>query len=394
MPTPRPAILAYYFPNYHPNDRRNAAAHGPGWSEWELVRAARPRFAGHRQPRQPAGGYADESDPEVMAGKIDLAARHGVDAFVFDWYWYDDGPFLESCLERGYLAAANRERVRFCCMWANHDWQQIHPIRRAEAPGPGGTGPATLYPGRVRPETFEALTAHLIRRYFTDPAHFAVAGCPYFSVYELGALVASFGDAAATRQALERFRARCREAGLPGLHLNAVVWGQPLLPGESAPSEPWELAADLGFDSLTSYVWVHYGGLHRDQPTTPYEHCLETYLAWWRGVRARLRLPYFPNLTVGWDSSPRCLPSDVWQPAWGYPYTSVLEGGDPAAFGRACARVRAEMDAAGPSGPAIVTVNSWNEWTEGSYLEPDATWGTGYLEALRRTFGVGDRDGS
>ena len=45
-------VACYYFPNYHA-DARNAATHGPGWSEWELVKRAEPRFAGHRQPRVP-----------------------------------------------------------------------------------------------------------------------------------------------------------------------------------------------------------------------------------------------------------------------------------------------------------------------------------------------------
>ena len=42
-------VAAYYFPNYH-IDPRNAEIHGPGWTEWELVKRAEPRFAGHQQP--------------------------------------------------------------------------------------------------------------------------------------------------------------------------------------------------------------------------------------------------------------------------------------------------------------------------------------------------------
>lgn len=35
----------YYFPNYH-EDSRNVIRHGPGWSEWDVVKHATPRFQG------------------------------------------------------------------------------------------------------------------------------------------------------------------------------------------------------------------------------------------------------------------------------------------------------------------------------------------------------------
>ena len=34
----------------------------------------------------------------------------------------------------------------------------------------------------------------------------------------------------------------------------------------------------------------------------------------------------------------------------------------------------------------LITINSWNEWTEMSYLEPDDVYGYGYLEAVRDVF--------
>ena len=34
----------------------------------------------------------------------------------------------------------------------------------------------------------------------------------------------------------------------------------------------------------------------------------------------------------------------------------------------------------------LITVNSWNEWTETSYLEPDDVNGYGYLDAIKEVF--------
>src|SRR6266699_5158762 len=82
-------VAAYYFGNYHP-DERNVKAHGPAWTEWNLVKAATPRFQAHRQPRIPLWGYEDESDPKVFEKKIAVASRSKIDAFIFDWYWYKD----------------------------------------------------------------------------------------------------------------------------------------------------------------------------------------------------------------------------------------------------------------------------------------------------------------
>ena len=37
-----------------------------------------------------------------------------------------------------------------------------------------------------------------------------------------------------------------------------------------------------------------------------------------------------------------------------------------------------------PSQPPLIVINAWNEWVEGSYLEPDMKWGYGYLEAVKK----------
>jgi len=91
-------VAAYYYPCTHPHVRWDEAKY-PGFTEWDLIKCARPRFPGHHQPRVPLRGYEDESDPAAMARKIDAAADHGVDVFIFDWYYYDGKEqWLRTCV--------------------------------------------------------------------------------------------------------------------------------------------------------------------------------------------------------------------------------------------------------------------------------------------------------
>jgi hypothetical protein len=370
-------VACYYFGNYHV-DARNEQVHGPGWNEWELVKRAEPRFPGHCQPHVPAWGYEDESDPAAMARKIDAAADHGVDAWIFDWYWYDDGPFLERSLDRGFMGASNNSRIRFGLMWANHDWIDIHPIGLSTV-----REPKLLYPGMVTRETFDRMVEHVIADYFKHPSYWLIDGCPYFSIYELMKLREGLGGIDATRDALAHFRSRVQAAGFPDLHLNAVVWSASLLPGETMVKDPNELLAFLGFNSITSYVWVHHGVL-REFPATDYSVARDRYLAYWDEAERGFKLPYHPNVTMGWDSSVRTIQSDRFLDA-GYPFTPVLQDNTPERFRDALTLTKTRL-AGRPERDRILTINAWNEWTESSYLEPDTVNGMGYLEAIRDVF--------
>lgn len=132
-PRASPVLSAYYFPNYHV-DARNEQRYGTGWTEWELVKRAVPRFEGHILPHESAWGCLDETDPAVMQRKIEAATSHGIGHFIFDWYYYDDGPFLQRALDEGFLGAPNPEEMAFSLMWANHDWMDIFPAKPGSAP--------------------------------------------------------------------------------------------------------------------------------------------------------------------------------------------------------------------------------------------------------------------
>jgi hypothetical protein len=176
-------------------------------------------------------------------------------------------------------------------------------------------------------------------------------------------------------------------AGFPDLHLNGVVWGFTVLPSEMQLRDPAQLVAVLGFSSVTSYCWAHHYDLPHDRfPSVPYATVAECNATAWKALAQTFPVPYYPNVSMGWDPSPRTTQSDSYQPR-GYPWTAVWAENTPHAFKEALGSAKAFLDASAVE-PKIVTLNAWNEWTEGSYLLPDTVHGTAYLEAIRAVLGT------
>lgn len=363
-------IGAYYFPNFHV-DPRNEAIHGKGWTEWELLKRGEPKFAGHHQPKVPAWGAGDEADPKCFERKIDAAAAGGLGHFMFDWYWYEGKPFLNRAVELGYLGASNKDKVQFCLMWANHDWENLMPSRLHEQPRP------LLYPGTYSAEEFGRITDYIISHYFTETSYLRIDGAPYFSIYELKHLIERMGGVDTARGAIDRFRNKVRAAGLPDVHLNAVAWGLAGLP--NLP----KLLPSLGIRSVTSYTWAHHCDLQAF-PTVEYASMCEEAEGYWRRAQDLFGVPYHTDVSMGWDPSPRSCQSERWEQGE-YPFTSVVVGNTPQLFQTALERAKAYIDSHTDI-PKILTINSWNEWTEGSHLEPEMRYGMDYLNAIRNVF--------
>ncbi len=368
-------LACFYFPHWHP-DAHNDRWHGQGWTEYAVMDAAVPRFPGHVQPLVSSWGNFDESDPVWMAKQIDLAADHGLNAFIFDYYWYEDGPFLEGALERGFLRAPNRERLKFALMWANHPWYNWHPIR-STAKDMWSEGRLTEH--QLSLAAWDRYTDRIVS-YFNEPNHLRVDGRPFFSIYDPKNLLECFGGLHGARVALDMLREKTVKAGHPGVHLNLIT--------SNGMVDERARHVALGTDSVTAYNWLNHGAM--EQPGFPqgdYGAALAIAQKNWPLVQERSGVPFLTDLTVGWDSSPRCCPSDGYE-ARGYPWLPVWADNSPAQFGAALRAARDHLRAQPPQVP-IVTINAWNEWTEGCYLLPDERWQGGHLAELKRFLDAG-----
>ena len=68
-----------------------------------------------------------------------------------------------------------------------------------------------------------------------------------------------------------------------------------------------------------------------------------------------------------------------------YLVTNTISNNPPENFQKVLELTKERL-LADPNGPRILNINSWNEWTEGSYIEPDINYGMGYLKAIKKVF--------
>ncbi|MBD3353642.1 MAG: hypothetical protein GF364_19315, partial [Candidatus Lokiarchaeota archaeon] len=339
---------AYIWPAYHDEPRwRQFMPKGEG--EWETLRKAKPQFEGHYQPRIPLWGYTSESDPKEMERKIEVATEHHVNLFIFDWYWYENQPFLEETLNKGFLQATNNDKMSFYLMWANHDASTLWDYENSNEH-------KVIWPGTVNLSDFETIMDRVITRYFSHPLYYKIDGCPVFSIFQVKNLVKGLGGRRKTRKALELFHIKVKEAGFSGLHIQAILGG---IKNRSIKK--------LGIDSLTSYQWAQHVRAQGD-----YKVWAEKNIAKWKEWNKKYSIPFFPHVSIGWDTSPRFKERRE----------DVIIHNEPELFGKYIGEAMDFIDQ-NQVDPPLITVNSWNEWCEGSYLEPDMKYKMKYLKALQ-----------
>lgn len=364
-------IACYHWSGWHMTEEGNRKR-GYGWTEWEYLKRAIPRFVGHEQPKIPLWGYFDDTLPENAALQIDAAADHGVTSFLFVWGQNPDPALYHDhnvALDRGFLRAPNRKRLKFALMWCCNGAEDLS-------------------------HNFDTL----VRDYFSQPNYLRLDGKLYLSIYELYKFVPGCGGIDRAAAAVEQLRRKTRAAGLGEIHLAAIEFGVQDWCAGAFDCDVATVLARLGVESLTSYTWAH-NVYPRGELFGPYDQWARDAMACWPQFERRYGLPYHPNVSVGWDPSPRCpctQPYRIGGPLAYHTLTGdyevlhksylspIVHENTPAAFEKALMDAKAYAEA---KQTAMLTLYAWNEWTEGGHLEPDHRHGYGYLEAVRRVFG-------
>ena len=198
----RPATIAFYLPQFYPIPE-NDDAWGAGFTEWHNVVAARPRFAGHRQPVLPGQlGFYDLRLDETRQEQMELARANGVDGFCWYHYWFEGRRLLHEPFDR--MLRDLCETLPFMLCWANGAWTREWS---------GNSGSVIVEQRYSR--TDDAKHIRFLLEVFADSRYIRIDEKPVFVLYQPGNLPDC-------QRTCEFWRTAADRAGFSGLVLLGV----------------------------------------------------------------------------------------------------------------------------------------------------------------------------
>lgn len=373
-------VIAFYLPQFHPVPE-NDEWWGKGFTEWTNVGKAKPLFKGHYQPRVPADlGYYDLRMPEVREAQADMAREAGIEGFCYWHYWFGNGKRI---LERPFneVLESGKPDFPFCLGWANHSW-----TNKTWEVGTRKVKETTLLEMIYNKEEYikhfnEVLPA------FKDKRYIQVDGKPLFLVFRPL-------EIPNPKEFIDLWQSLAKENGLNGIHFVGIspsidVDKQSTLNvfKRKIPSEGDFLYTNLfaqGFDAINSRGVFRAELLARSLFNIVKRYVLRVLFNHFvlakmpqREINKFLYDEYdklenvYPTLLPNWDRSARSGKK-----------ARIYVDSTPKVFKE---QLITALDLLKDKNfeHKILFLQSWNEWAEGNYVEPDLKYGRGFLDVIK-----------
>lgn len=326
-------IGVYYFPGW-------ADSPGEWWNPpWERIKPY--------PERMPLLGWYPEKELRIAEKHIDWAAAYGVDFFAYDWYWTGNKTKLNHAVDN-YLKASNKQKLKFCLIWCNHSLV-----------------PSTL-------AQFTDMVDFWITNYLKDKQYLTIQDKPViiiFSPEQLRNNAAKFGIT--TRDLLNIARIKAKNMGVKGIYFIAT----------SSANSYWikSYIPDNGYDAITAYNYHNKGFTGeftgKELPSVNYDELIDGYMSQWNWILERSVLPYILPMSAGWDKRP-----------WGSNSAHDNSSSNPVSFKKMLYAGKSMMDKYPAKTMRMGIICAWNEFGEGSYIEPTIKWDFQYLQAIKDVF--------
>ena len=369
-------VIAYYLPQFHPT-KINDKYWGKGFTEWTNVTKAKPQYRGHYQPQIPADlGFYDLRLPEIRQAQADMARENGVEGFMYWNYWFGNGKkILEMPIEE--LMRTAKPDFPFCVGWANHDWSN-KTWQKTKRFTKDTVFLKQEYLGK---QDYTDYFYYLLPM-FRDHRYIKVDEKPLFYVFDPD----SCPD---MKEFIQLWQHLAEKNGIPGIHFVAradsigkadEIYKKNFMNEVKARYDRY---IDMGFDAVSSMNFRRaeilatgfFKKIIRNIRRKIFGYALNShdYLKLTEHYYTdEDKLDYvYPQITPRKDKTPRAGKNAL-----------VYTGSTPEKF-RIAIKMALEKIKDKDDEHKILFLNSWNEWGEGSYMEPDIVWGHQYLDVLR-----------
>lgn len=337
--------LAFYLPQFHAI-KENNEWWGNGFVEWVNTKKCKPRFNGHYQPREPHNdiGYYDLLDINTLVRQVKLAKDHGVYGFCFYYYWFSGQRLLEKPVDM--LLQHPEIDINFCLCWANENWTRAWDGRDKQV----------LMSQKYSKLDREQFITDL-KKYTDDKRYIKIDGKPVIIVYNPGHIPDIIDVFMTWRETAKKIGIgdiliwTCATANnsVELLNIENVVDAEVAFP----PHNMWfddTALRNLDLNGKSAYIY-HY-------------KLLVDKLCAQSSESKRSTCKKYKTAMLGWDNAARR--EDGWFTFYGFSLKSFYNW-----LRHNISYTRNNFE----ENERFMFVNAWNEWAEGTYLEPDKKYG-------------------
>lgn len=346
-------LIAFYLPQFHECEENNLWW-GKGFTEWTNTRNAKAIYSRHNQPREPFDDkYYDLLNEKDIAWQMKLAKDNNIYGFCLYHYWFHGKKLLYKPLD--IIRNMNKDdKIPYCFCWANESWTRVWE----------GSSTLLIEQTYGEKDEWEEHFQYLLP-FFCDKHYMKHDNAPILVLYR-SQMIPKIDEM------VEYWNMRCKEVGFSGIFLidEYNSFQKESKCAHSLMFEPMytmkygRTEREFSFFVLMSRVFNHFYKSN---------NLIYSYSLLWKNI---LRREYENTIYLGafvdWDNVARKGKNG-----------RIVLGASPKKFEK---NLRLLKDKAAKNCSEYIFINAWNEWGEGTYLEPDKKNGFKYLDAVRKIF--------
>ena len=341
-------VIALYLPQFHVIEENNKFW-GEGFTEWTNVKKSKQRFEGHHQPRIPGDeygylGYYDLTNIKTIENQVKLAKSHGIYGFGIYYYWFSGKKILKKpinlFIKHSYID------FHFLLIWANENWSKRWDGKDKEI----------LIKQEYKSDDPIKFIKD-IKKYVRAKRYIKIDKKPVLGLYEPSKIPN-------IKKTIKIWRRKSIELGigeifiLISINRNKTMDFQNLnlfnASYEFPPRNSFQNNRILKKNTLI-YSELLYKSSNLNDSSANFK-----------------KFPFFRGAVVEWDNSPRIKECEIFEhysPEQFFMFNKIIVDWTLKHYNKDL---------------RFIFINAWNEWGEGSYLEPDNKYGYSSINSLSR----------